>query len=88
VTAPVLRVLRIAGFALGFIFAFTVSQRATLARYGETAPGVLWAIGALSTFFLIGAWATERSQGAGANARKDLLWGLGTGGVLIILSRL
>jgi hypothetical protein len=82
------RALRIAGFALGFAFVFTLSQRATLARYGETLPGISWAIGALSAFFLIGAWATERTQGAEANARKDLLWGLGAGGIIIVLSRL
>ena len=83
-----LRLLRVAGFALAFTLAFTLSQRATLARTGETVPGMSWAIGALSTFFLIGAWATERTQGAEANVRKDLLWGLGVGGVLIVLSRL
>jgi hypothetical protein len=82
------RLLRIAAIALGFTLAFTLSQRATLARSGETVPGILWAIGALSTFFLIGAWATERTQGAEANVQKDLLWGLAAGGILIIISRL
>ena len=83
-----LRVLRIAGIAAGFVVAFTASQRATLARSGETVPGIAWAIGALSVFFLVGAWATEKTQGADADVRKDLLWGLGTGGGLILVLRL
>jgi hypothetical protein len=82
-----LRLLRIAGIATAFVVVFTLSQRATLARYGETAPGTLWAIGALSVFFLIGAIATESSQGPEADVRKDLLWGLGGGGIVAILLR-
>ncbi len=82
------RALRIGGFALAFVIVFTVSQQATLARSGETVPGTLWAIGALSVFFLVGAFATESSQGPEANVRKDLLWGLGLGGILAIATRL
>lgn len=82
------RALRIAGIALAFVVVFTISQNATLARSGETVPGTLWAIGALSVFFLVGAFATESSQGPEANVRKDLLWGLGCGGVLAIVAHL
>ncbi len=82
-----LRSLRIVGIALGFAIAFTLSQRATLARYGETVGGTLWAIGALSVFFLVGAWATESSRGPEMDVQKDLLWGLGVGGVLSIALR-
>jgi amino acid transporter len=78
------RALRIVGIALAFVIVFTISQQATLARNGETVPGTLWAIGALSVFFLVGAFATESSQGPEANVRKDLLWGLGLGGILTI----
>lgn len=81
------RVLRIAGIAAAFVIVFSISQRATLERSGETVPGTLWAIGALSVFFLIGAGATESTQGPDANVRKDLLWGLGLGGVLSIVTR-
>ena len=83
-----LRALRIVGIGGAFMLAFTLSQRATLARYGETVPGILWAIAALSLFFLLGAWATEATQGPEADVRKDLLWGLGLGGVGIIFARL
>jgi Na+/serine symporter len=83
-----LRLLRIVGIALAFMLAFTLSQRATATRYGETVPGTLWAIGALSVFFLLGAAATESSQGPEANVRKDLLWGLGLGGLASIALRL
>lgn len=83
-----LRVLRVVGIAAAFALAFTLSQRATLARYGETVPGILWAIGALSVFFFLGAWATEKTQGPEADVRKDLLWGLGAGGIVIVASRL
>jgi amino acid transporter len=79
-----LRLLRVVGIAVVFAIVFTVSQRATLARNGETVPGTLWAIGALSVFFLVGAFASESSQGPEANVRKDLLWGLGAGGLLAI----
>ena len=82
-----LRLGRIVAIAFGFFLAFSASQRATLARYGETVPGISWAIGALTVFFLVAAIATERTQGPDANVRKDLLWGLVGGGVLIVVSR-
>ena len=57
------RLLRIVGFATAFFVAFTVSQAATAARNaGETVPGIHYAIGALSLFFLTGAYATEVSH--------------------------
>ena len=83
-----LRLLRIVGIAFAFVTVFTISQRATMARYGETVPGTLWAIGALSVFFLVGAFATESSQGPEADVRKDLLWGLGLGGIASIVVRI
>jgi amino acid transporter len=83
-----LRILRIAGIALAFVVVFTISQRATLARTGETVPGIGWALGALSVFFLVGAFATESTQGPEADVRKDLLWGLGAGGLLSIAVRI
>jgi len=81
------RLARIVGIAVAFVVVFTLSQRATIARYGESAPGVVWAIGALTVFFLLGAFVTERSQGPDADVRKDLLWGLAGGGLLIVVSR-
>jgi hypothetical protein len=83
-----LRLARIVGIALAFAIGFTFSQRATIARSGETVPGVLWAVGALCVFFLVGAIATEASQGPEADVRKDVLWGLGLGGILGIVVRL
>ncbi len=82
------RLLRIAGIAIAFVVVFTLSQRATLARSGETVPGTLWAIGALSVFFVVAAFANESTQGPEANVRKDLLWGLGAGGILAIVTHL
>jgi hypothetical protein len=83
-----LRLARIVGIALAFAIGFTISQRTTIARSGETVPGVLWAVGALCVFFLVGAMATEASQGPEADVRKDVLWGLGLGGILGIVLRL
>jgi hypothetical protein len=84
-----LRLVRIVVIAAGFFVAFTVSQAMTAARSaGETVPGIHFAIGALSFFFLVGAYATERTQGPEQNIRKDLLWGLGAGGLAIVANRL
>jgi hypothetical protein len=83
-----IRALRIAGIALAFVVVFTISQQATLARSGETVPGTLWALGALSVFFLIGAFGNEISSRPQADVRKDLLWGLGLGGIVAIAARL
>ncbi len=83
-----LRLLRIACIAAAFFVAFSVSQAVTAARAGETIPGIHFAVAALAAFFLVGAWATEQTQGPEQNVRKDLLWGLGTGGVAIFANRL
>jgi hypothetical protein len=83
------RLARIAGIALGFFVIFSLSQQATALRHhGQTAPGLSWAIGILSLLFLVGAFASERTYGAEENPRKDLLWGLGSGGIAIVLERL
>lgn len=50
-------------------------------------PGIQWALFGLSLLFLIRAAATERLRGAEANLQKDLLWGIGCGGVLTLFSR-
>ena len=80
-----IRALRIAGIAAAFWYAFTLSQEATRAREGTTITGIHWAIGALSLLFGVNAFLAERFQGAEANARKDLLWGLAAGGIAIFL---
>ena len=83
------RLVRIVGIAVAFFVAFNVSQAATAARNaGQTVPGMGIAIGALSVFFLIGAIVTEQTQGEEMNPRKDLLWGLSSGGLAIVTSRL
>lgn len=83
-----LRLLRIVGIAAGFFAAFTASQAATAARNaGEAVPGIHFAIGALGFFFLVGAFATEQTQGPEQNVRKDLLWGLGSGSMAILFHR-
>jgi hypothetical protein len=83
-----LRLARIGAIAAAFALVFTLSQRATLAREGQTLPGLSWAIGVLTLIFLVNAYFIERMQGPEGNLRKDLLWGLAAGGVAIILSRL
>jgi hypothetical protein len=83
------RLLRILGIAAAFFVAFNASQAATAARNaGETTPGIGIAIAVLSVFFLIGALANEATQGPEMNGRKDLLWGLSSGGFAITLARL
>lgn len=83
-----LRLFRIVGIAAAFFVAFNVSQAVTAARAGETVPGIHYAIAALAVFFLVGAWAIEQTQGPELNVRKDLLWGLGTGGLAIFANRM
>ena len=85
----VVRVIRIVAIAIAFFVVFNVSQAVTAARNaGETAPGIGIAIGILSLFFLVGAWANEQTQGPEMDTRKDLLWGLGSGGLAIVASRM
>ena len=81
------RVLRGGGIAVAFFFIFNLSQHATKIRQGTTVPGISWAIGVLSVIFLVSAFLAERSQGPEENLRKDLLWGLATGGIAIVISR-
>jgi hypothetical protein len=83
------RVVRIAAIAIAFFVVFNVSQAVTAARnHGETVPGIGAAIAVLSLFFLVGAWANEQTQGPEMDTRKDLLWGLGSGGLAIVASRI
>ena len=81
------RLFRIIAIAVGFFIAFNLSQAATKAREGATLPGMTWTIGLLSMLFLISAIISERTQGPEANGRKDLMWGLASGGIAIVLSR-
>jgi hypothetical protein len=73
------RLLRIVGTAAVVIFLFVQSQRVTLAREGETVPGLAMALGALSLLFLVRAFATEKARGPGPSLEKDALWGLSFG---------
>jgi hypothetical protein len=82
------RLLRSAAVALGFAALFTLSRQATLARGGEDLPGISWALGVVSLIFLVSALTMERMRGGEANLQKDLLWGLGVGGILAIIARL
>jgi hypothetical protein len=83
------RLVRIVGFAVAFFVAFNVSQAATAARNaGETVPGIGIAIFVLALFFLLGAVVTEKTQGEEMNPRKDLLWGLSSGGLAIVAGRM
>ena len=85
----IIRPLRIVGIAIAFFAAFNLSQSMTAARSGgDTAPGVIPAIAALTLFFTINAFVSERTQGPELNRRKDLLWGLATGGIGILVHRL
>ena len=81
-----LRALRILVIAVGFSVAFAVSQAATLAREGQVAPGIRWAVGGIALVFLVRALTTERFRGPEANLQKDVLWGIGCGGLLTIFS--
>ena len=83
------RLLRIAAVAIGFWFVFGISQRISAERNpGEGLPGIEWAIGGLALVFLAGAFVSERAVGPEGNPRKDLLWGLGAGGIAIAAGRL
>jgi hypothetical protein len=83
----IIRLLRILAVTLGFAFIFALSRQATAVRGGEDLPGISWTLGMLSLIFLASATVTERMRGPEANMQKDLLWGLGTGGLLTILVR-
>ena len=81
-----IRGARIAAIAAAFFLVFHLSQAATRARQGVTVPGLSWAIGVLAVIFLISAIVGER-QGMEGEGRRDLMWGLATGGFAIVLSR-
>ena len=81
------RLLRAGAIALGFLYIFILSRRATVARGGQDLPGLSVALGLLSLIFYAGAIAAERVRGADARLQSDLLWGLGSGCVLAILWR-
>ncbi len=83
----ILRALRIAAITVVLPLLFTASQRAAETRGNEPVPGISWALGVLSALFLIRAAVTEWSRGSGANLQKDVLWGLGVGGVITIIAR-
>jgi len=83
-----LRFFRIGGLAGGVIFLFTLSQEITLAREGETAPGLAVGLGVISLLFLVRALVTEHARGAEASLEKDVLWGLGLGALGAALSLL
>jgi len=82
------RLLRIAAIAIVLPFAFELSRRVSAASGNEPAPGLMWALGAISILFFLRALATEYGGGPEANLQKDLQWGIAIGGVLTILSRL
>jgi hypothetical protein len=85
----IIRPLRIVAIAVAFFLAFSLSQAITKARSaGEAAPGIGAAIAVLTLFFTINAFVTERTQGPELNVRKDLLWGLASGGIGILVHRL
>jgi hypothetical protein len=81
------RLLRSGAIALGFLYIFILSRRATLARGGEDLPGISVALALLSLIFYAGAIAAKRVRGADARLQTDLLLGLGSGCILAILWR-
>ena len=83
----ILRILRAAAVAIVVPVLFVASQRATLARGGEPLPGISVALGVVSVIFIVSALMSERLRGSEANLQNDMLWGLGVGGILTILSR-
>ena len=82
-----LRWLRIASFAAILVLLFNLSQAVGALRGNQPVPGLLWSLGVLSLVFLFRAAVTEYGRGPEANLQKDLLWGLGAGGILSVLSR-
>ena len=82
-----LRLVRIAAIALGFMCIFALSRQATAAHGGEDLPGISWTLGVLSLIFLGSAAVAERRGDAAAAMQKDLLWGLGAGGMIVVILR-
>ena len=79
------RVARIVCFAVVLPAVFTWSRQVAAARGQEPVPGLSAALGVVSLLFLVRAVVTESTQGPNANLEKDLLWGLGGGGIVTIL---
>lgn len=82
------RALRIAAVTVVLPLLFAVSQRVSEAHGNEPIPGINWALGVLSVFFLVRAAVTERFRGPEMNLQKDVLWGVAAGGIVTIISRL
>jgi hypothetical protein len=82
------RLLRIAVVTVALPVLFEISQRVGEARGNPRLPGVLVALGVLSVLFLLRAFVSEATPGAASSAQRDVLWGLGLGGVVTILSQL
>jgi hypothetical protein len=82
-----LRWLRIGLFAVALVVLFNLSQEIGALRGNEPVPGLEWSFGVLALVFLFRAAVTEYGRGPEANLQKDVLWGLGAGGILAILSR-
>ena len=82
----VIRAIRILLFAGALVFVFNLSRQVSELRGNEPVPGLEWSLGALSVVFLVRAAVTEYWRGPEANLMKDLLWGLGGGGIAAILT--
>jgi hypothetical protein len=82
-----LRWLRIVLIAVTLVILFNVSQTVGAMRGNPPVPGLSWSLGVLALVFLFRAAVTEYGRGPEANMQKDLLWGLGSGGLLAVLSR-
>ena len=84
----VLRIVRIIAITLGFVFIFSLSHQATLARGGEDLPGFNWALGVLTVIFSASAIFSERTRGSDMNLQKDFMWGMSAGGLITLIVRL
>ena len=80
-----LRAARIAFFTVVLPVLFAWSQQVSAARGHERLPGVAAALAVVSALFLVRAVVTESTLGPEGNFQKDLLWGLGSGGIITIL---
>jgi hypothetical protein len=81
------RLLRIAAVLTALPILFEISQRVGEAQGNPPLPGILVALGVLSFLFLVRAAVSEAAGVAVSTPQKDLLWGLGIGGVVTILGR-
>lgn len=82
-----LRAVRIIVVAGVLVFLFNISQDVAALRGNPPVPGLEWSFAVLSLVFLFRAAVTEYGRGPDADLQKDVLWGLGSGGFLAILSR-